>query len=89
MRAAVRAVTLLVFLGVLVASCSSGGGGGGPLVVTVSLAPQNATIAVNATQSLTPTVTGSTNTSVTWNATCGTITVTGSTTTLIPRGCDR
>jgi uncharacterized protein YjdB/formylglycine-generating enzyme required for sulfatase activity len=81
MRAAVRAVTLLVFLGVLVASCSSGGGGGGLLVVTVSLAPQNATIAVNATQSLTPTVTGSTNTSVAWNATCGTITVTGSTTT--------
>lgn len=69
---------------------SGGGTGGGkenapgqlrknpPPVISVSVDPSSATVAVNATQQFAAIVTGSTNTSVTWSASCGTISGTGS-----------
>lgn len=52
-----------------------------PDTVSVVLAPAPATVAVNGTLEFTATVTGATDTSVTWAATCGAITGTGSTVT--------
>jgi len=49
----------------------------GVQTVAVSLSPTSATLAPNATQQFTATVTGSTNTAVTWTATGGTLSGTG------------
>src|SRR6185436_15623390 len=83
------AVVLVLVLGVVgLTSCSNGttppgggGGGGGGGTVTVTVAPGSANVRIGATQQFTATVTGSTNTAVTWdvngtqngNATVGTI----------------
>ncbi len=50
-------------------------------VVSVSVQPGSATLPVNGTQSFTATVTGATNTNVTWSATCGSFSGTGNTVT--------
>ena len=49
----------------------------------VSIDPNEATLKVGATQTLTATVTGSSGGSVTWNATCGTVNGTGATVTYV------
>ena len=46
-------------------------------VITVTISPTSASIAVSTTLQFSATVTGSTNTSVTWSASCGTITTSG------------
>lgn len=48
-----------------------------PPVVAVSVSPTSATLAVGATQQFSATVTGATDTSVTWSATSGTVDSTG------------
>lgn len=54
--------------------------------VSVSLSPSSATLPVNGTQSFTATVTGASDTSVTWSATCGSISGSGSTVTYTAPG---
>ena len=53
----------------------------GEPVVSVSIAPSSVTLPVAGTQSFTATLTGAANTSVTWSATCGTLSGTGNTRT--------
>ncbi len=48
-----------------------------PPVIAVTIRPTSATMSVSTTLQFSATVTGSTNTSVTWSATCGTITTSG------------
>jgi hypothetical protein len=48
-----------------------------PVVVSVSIAPTTASLITGATQQFTATVTGSSNTAVTWTATGGTVSTTG------------
>jgi len=52
-----------------------------PETVAITIAPMTATLTVNDTHAFTATVTGATDTSVTWTATCGTISGTGNTIT--------
>jgi hypothetical protein len=79
---------LLVFPILLVISCGGGGGGGGttpPPVVGITISPTSANVNTTSTQQFTATVTGTTNTGVTWqvngvtsgNATVGTISAAG------------
>jgi hypothetical protein len=51
--------------------------GAPPPTVVVTISPESDTIDANATLQFTSTVTGSTNTSITWTATCGTVNSTG------------
>ena len=84
------ALAASVLLCLLLSSCGSGGGGGNSApppasTITVSISPVTATVAVGGTQQFTPTVTGTSNTAVTWsvngvssgNVTVGTISVGG------------
>src|ERR1022692_3381563 len=48
-----------------------------PPAVAVSLSPSSTNLATGATQQFTATVTGTTNTAVTWSASCGTVTASG------------
>src|ERR1022692_4011045 len=48
-----------------------------PPAVAVSLSPSSTHLATGATQQFTTTVTGTTNTAVTWSASCGTVTASG------------
>ena len=88
MRLKIAAATFLV--STILAGCSGvqdahSGSGGGASQVTVSVAPKQASVVVNQTETFQATVTGSTNTSVTWlvngisggNSTVGTISATG------------
>lgn len=80
-------ISLLAVAAALAAACGGGGGGGGGSSTTifVSVAPAAANVATNASQQFTATVTGTTNTQVTWSvagagcsgAACGTITAAG------------
>src|SRR5690242_7299383 len=54
-----------------------GGAGGGATSVVVSVQPLTATLAPGATQQFTATVTGASNTAVTWDASAGTISADG------------
>src|SRR6516164_3016727 len=90
-----RATLFLSFLVIIAASftgCSglsdaknSGGGGGNSGTVSVTVTPQNPTAVVNQTLAFQATVTGTTNTAVTWevngiaggNSTVGTISISG------------
>ncbi len=58
-------------------SGAGGGGGGGVSSVVVGVQPLTATLPPGGTQQFTATVTGASNTSVTWSAGGGTITATG------------
>ena len=53
------------------------GGTTTPPAVTVSVSPSSTNLATDATQQFTATVTGTTNTAVTWSASCGTVTASG------------
>jgi hypothetical protein len=50
-----------------------------PQVVSVSITPSSVSLPVNGTQSFTATVTGASNTGVTWSATCGALSGSGNT----------
>lgn len=55
---------------ILLLACGGGGGGGGnppPASVVVTISPTTATVVAGATQTFTPSVTGTTNTAVTWS----------------------
>ena len=64
---------------------TGGGGGGNPGTITVTVAPQSPTAVVDQTIAFQATVTGTTNTTVTWevngiaggNSTVGTISISG------------
>jgi len=72
---------VLASLGVLlVFSCGGGGGGGGGNPVSISVNPNPASLAPNANQTFTATVTNATNSAVTWSvveANGGTVTQNG------------
>lgn len=80
-------VSLLATAASLAGACGGGGGGGGGSSTTifVSVAPAAASVAINASQQFTATVTGTTSTQVTWSVAgsgcsgtaCGTITAAG------------
>jgi len=69
---------------VLLALTACGGGGSNPtpvvtppIVITVAVAPTTATVVAGATKQFTATVTGPSNTNVTWTASGGTVSATG------------
>jgi uncharacterized protein (DUF1800 family) len=70
---------------ILVCGCASGGGSTPPPVINVAVAPTSASVRAGSAQAFTATVTGTTNTAVTWqvnsitggNSTIGTIDVSG------------
>jgi Bacterial Ig-like domain (group 2) len=73
---------LCLIVCISVASCSGGGSGMGftpppPVPVSISISPTSATVQSGNTQQFTATVTGSTNTAVTWLASSGTISSSG------------
>lgn len=71
---------LAVALSVLLAGCggsNNGGGGGGGGTVSILISPTTASVPVNGTQQFTATVSGSSNTSVTWTASAGSVSSTG------------
>src|SRR5579864_1771044 len=70
---------------ILVCGCASGGGSTPPPVISVTVAPTSASVRAGSAQAFTATVTGTTNTAVTWqvngitggNSTVGTIDISG------------
>ncbi len=58
-------------------SGGGGGGGDGTGSVTISISPTSATLISNQTQQFTASVTGTSNTAVTWSATAGSVNATG------------
>jgi hypothetical protein len=71
-------VSLVLFAASFFTACGGGNGGGGtPPSVSVSISPSAVTLQAGGTQQFTATVTGTTNTSVTWSATCGTVSASG------------
>jgi hypothetical protein len=73
---------LCFILCIAAASCSGGGNGMGfppppPLPVSISISPASATVQSGSTQQFAATVTGNTNTAVTWSASTGTISSSG------------
>ena len=63
---------------VLVGACGDGGGSA-PAVVSVSVEPSSVSLYVNGTESFTAMVTGVNDTSVVWDATCGSVVGSGGT----------
>jgi hypothetical protein len=78
MRAKLFLITVILASNFLT-NCGGGNGGGGtsPPSVNVSISPSSVTLQAGGTQQFTATVTGTTNTSVSWSATCGTISASG------------
>lgn len=79
-------VAAMALAAVLAAGCGGGGGGGSSsTTIFVSVSPLTANVATNASQQFTATVTGTTNTQVTWSvagsgcsgAACGSVTPAG------------
>lgn len=79
-----RVGVLVLFAAAWLAAC---GGPSGPSVV-VSVAPTSATLAPGASRSFTATVVGATDPSVTWTATCGTVSGSGATVTYTAPGAE-
>lgn len=79
-----RAAGFVVGVAALLASC---GGPAGPAVV-VGVSPTSATLAPGGSRSFTATVTGATDPSVTWSATCGAVSGSGATITCTAPGAE-
>jgi Putative Ig domain len=81
MSTRLRVVTVAIVLGLLLMLAACGGGKSTPPpatpVVTVAVAPDTYSMSVTGTKQFSATITGSTNTAVTWSASKGTITTDG------------